>query len=131
MPDLANRVPGLSRNAKANRIRRAERLFAFSRITHPAMLVVQLRREERQLQRDFWDKAATLDDRCKVHGALIKCRTLLLDMIGWPKRPNAKEEIPTANARPGDIILHEEPGADPPMDSHPAPSAPESAESLG
>jgi len=81
----------LAKNQKAFplRIIRQERVLNHTRALHPAAIVVQLRREERQLQKDFWS-AATPAERQAAYRPLITARDRILEIIGWPKPPTLR-----------------------------------------
>ena len=45
---------------------------------------------------DF-DAATTMEGRLKALDGLIKCRRLMMDMVGWPKPPTLKSgKLPAA-----------------------------------
>ena len=70
----------------------------------PAALCQRLRQEERELCKEF-DGAETLADRLSIYGVLTKCRGMLLDIAGVPRRPAAPDPKLARMANGGEIVL--------------------------
>lgn len=135
MPSLENTLPKLNQKALTRRQGRAIRVLNDTKQLHAAMIVCQLRREERALQRDFW-QASSPSERQSAHRSLLAARGMLLQIICWPKpaalRPGQTPGETLNRAGRLDLTLApvdavEVPPAapvPPPMDSPVAPLAP-------
>jgi hypothetical protein len=109
------------------------RVVLNTKTIHPASIIVQLRKEERQLQKAFWD---LFDDdlagALSAYDRLLKCRTKLLEIIGWPKPPTLRagatpEGWLRDQSRAGrvDVLLPSSDPESPQMDSPAAPCEPD------
>ena len=90
MPAFAERLPRITTTQLARRELRLQSIFDATRSLHPASIIAQLRREERAFQRLFWE-SGTLADKVAAHKPLMACRSMILDIICWPKPPTLKQ----------------------------------------
>jgi hypothetical protein len=93
------------RNSLGRRVRRQENVLQVIRTTNPAQIALHLRREERSLHEAAMKaaKEGNLADQIAAIEAGNKARGMLLDIIGWPKRPTAPTPKPGRLPPPVDI----------------------------
>lgn len=145
MPAFANRVPAPRDRSLKAREARGRAVFAMTKNLHPAVIVCQLRREERALQRAFWSSSLVETNKhgkqvagvgLAVYDRLLRCRDKLLEIICWPKPPtlrpgqqpgqevNRAGRIDLAMAPADAVEVPLSPPAAPSLDSAVPPSAP-------
>ncbi len=127
MPSLEHRVPGQSRNSLEKRAQRAERLLRYLRATEPAQIALALRRECRMME-DLLGTCLAMgvagaSGAAQIRKCLIASRSMMLELLGVPKRPGRRsvdDRILTRleAAIPEEIIVEEpaslaEPTCDP------------------
>lgn len=103
MPALGDQLPQISRKSLVGRANRAAKVKFHTRQVWTGSQICQIRKEVHHLQKRFWEQfhaEPTVAENGQVfvpdwqgtYAALCRARQMILELIGYPRRPQGKLE---------------------------------------